>query len=31
VAGFRTLMDGVFGEGACIVLRIRNEGATKIN
>ncbi|MBO5354784.1 MAG: galactokinase [Clostridia bacterium] len=31
VAGFRTLMDGVFGEGACIVLRIRNEGATKID
>ena len=31
VAGFRALMDGVFGEGACIVLRIRAEGATKIN
>ena len=31
VAGFRALMDGVFGKGACIVLRIRNEGATKIN
>ncbi|MBQ9098256.1 MAG: galactokinase [Clostridia bacterium] len=31
VAGFRALMDGVFGEGACIVLRIRPEGATKID
>ena len=31
VAGFRALMDGVFGEGACIVLRIRNEGATRIS
>ena len=31
VAGFRALMDGVFGEGACIVLRIRAEGATKVN
>jgi galactokinase len=27
VEGFRTLMDGVFGEGSCIVLRIRPEGA----
>ena len=31
VPGFRALMDGVFGEGACIVLRIRPEGATKID
>ena len=30
VEGFRALMDGVFGEGACIVLRIRAEGATKV-
>ena len=27
---FRALMDSVFGEGACIVLRIRNEGAIRI-
>ena len=27
---FRSLMDSVFGEGACIVLRIRNEGAIRI-
>ena len=31
VAGFRALMDDVFGEGACIVLRIRAEGATKVD
>lgn len=30
VAGFRTLMDSVFGEGKCIVLRIRPEGAVRI-
>ena len=30
VEGFRALMDGVFGEGKCIVLRIRPEGAVKI-
>ncbi len=30
VDGFRTLMDSVFGEGTCIVLRIRPEGAVKI-
>ena len=30
VEGFRELMDGVFGEGKCIVLRIRPEGAVKI-
>ena len=30
VEGFRALMDGVFGEGKCIVLRIRPEGAIKI-
>ena len=27
---FRALMDSVFGEGACIILRIRNEGAIRI-
>ena len=27
---FRALMDGVFGEGSCIILRIRNEGAIRI-
>ncbi len=31
VAGFRALMDGVFGEGACIVLRIRPEGACLVD
>ena len=30
VEGFRKLMDGVFGEGKCIVLRIRPEGAVKL-
>jgi len=30
VAGFRALMDSVFGEGACMVLRIRPEGAAKV-
>ncbi len=30
VEEFRALMDGVFGEGACIVLRIRSEGAMKV-
>ena len=30
VEGFRSLMDGVFGEGKCIVLRIRPEGAVRI-
>ncbi len=30
VEGFRTLMNSVFGEGKCIVLRIRPEGAVKI-
>ena len=27
---FRTHMDSVFGEGACIVLRIRSEGAVRL-
>ena len=27
---FRTLMDSVFGEGACIILRIRSRGAIRI-
>lgn len=31
VAGFRALMDGVFGAGACIVLRIRPEGACLVD
>ncbi len=30
VEGYRALMDGVFGEGKCIVLRIRPVGATKV-
>lgn len=30
VAGFRSMMDSVFGEGKCIVLRIRPEGAVRI-
>ncbi len=30
VEEFRALMDGVFGEGKCIVLRIRPEGAVRI-
>ena len=30
VDGFRAIMDGVFGEGKCIVLRIRPEGAVRI-
>ncbi len=29
--GFRALMDGVFGEGKCIVLRIRPLGAVRID
>lgn len=30
VEGYRSLMDGVFGEGACMVLRVRQEGAVKV-
>jgi galactokinase len=30
VDGFKALMDSVFGEGKCIVLRIRPEGAVRI-
>lgn len=30
VEGFKALMDSIFGEGKCIVLRIRPEGAVKI-
>ena len=30
VAAFRAKMDAAFGEGTCIVLRIRQEGATKV-
>ena len=29
-AAFRAYMDGVFGEGSCIVLRIRGEGAIRL-
>ena len=31
VAQYRTLMDSVFGEGACLVLRVRPDGAIKVN
>ena len=31
VEGFKALMDSVFGEGKCIVLRIRPEGAVRID
>lgn len=31
VPGFRALMDSVFGEGACMVLRIRPEGACLVD
>ncbi len=30
VEGYRALMDGVFGDGKCIVLRIRPVGATRV-
>ena len=30
VEGYRTLMDSVFGEGKCIVLRVRPVGAVKV-
>ena len=30
VAGFKAIMEAAFGEGSCIVLRIRPEGAVKI-
>ena len=30
VAGFKAIMESAFGEGSCIVLRIRPEGAVKI-
>ncbi len=30
VAGYRALMDGAFGDGACIVLRVRAVGAGKV-
>ena len=30
VEGFRTLMDSAFGDGACVVLRIRPRGAVKM-
>ena len=30
VEGYRALMDGVFGEGACLVLRVRMSGAIRV-
>lgn len=31
VVEYRSLMDSVFGEGACLVLRVRPDGAIKVN
>ena len=31
VASYRALMDSVVGEGACLVLRVRPDGAIKVN
>ncbi len=31
VEEYRALMDSVFGEGACLVLRVRADGAIKVN
>ncbi len=31
VDAYRELMDSVFGEGACLVLRVRPEGAVRVN
>jgi galactokinase len=31
VEEYRALMDSVFGEGACLVLRVRQDGAIKVN
>ena len=31
VEEYRALMDSVFGEGACLVLRVRSDGAIKVN
>ena len=30
VDGFRALMDSAFGEGACLVLRVRRDGAVRV-
>lgn len=30
-AEYRALMDSVFGEGACLILRVRADGAIKVN
>ena len=30
VDGFKTLMDSAFGEGACLVLRVRRDGALRV-
>lgn len=31
VSAYRALMDSVFGEGSCLVLRVRPDGAVKVN
>lgn len=31
VSAYRALMDSVFGEGACLVLRVRPDGAVRVN
>ena len=31
VEAYRALMDSVFGDGACLVLRVRQDGAIKVN
>ena len=31
VEEYRALMNSVFGEGACLVLRVRQHGAIKVN
>jgi galactokinase len=30
VNGFKAIMDSAFGEGACLVLRVRREGAVRV-
>ena len=30
VEGFKAMMDSAFGEGACLVLRVRREGAVRV-
>ena len=31
VEEYKALMDSIFGEGACLVLRVRPDGAIKVN